>query len=450
MRVDALGTSPIVSVLLDSTVSAGCLWEVRPFHYHLCSVALSRWLRGTVSSTNGGGLWVDELAEAICPSLPCRWFPSHRQAMAAHATTGKRKRQAVTNDAVGSEHMATSGWVLAYILHWACKPTCQGKAYALLQGIIRIVCQEIVPVGSSSIVIKDGVLKISEDDGRWDDMMIMLRQIMKSNSTNISGIVAKDLEAPTLAAAALWTLSSGLHRQASNTQPQQGLQMLRDLSNVLVATVASAMDTWARSVATGHDISTATLLQTHLRGKARPRRILPILRHRLAQKRRPRAAVTAWKEDGTNVTMSPEAIMSSTCSRYQQKVQETMQASTTIELLMDASRFGGTDNEILVIYSPTKRIAAYGPPQVGQQKHSPLEKLMGVASPENPGNSRKLPETPGNSRKPPETAATVEIPATLPKASSINVVDCAVSHNQRRATQELSRRQLEHAGGNGA
>jgi hypothetical protein len=141
--------------------------------------------------------------------------------------------------------------------------------------------------------------------------------------------------------------------------------MLRDLSNIIITTVASTMDTWARSIQ-GNIVSTSTLLETHLRGKARPRRILSLLKHRLALKRRPQAAVASWKNDGTHVTLSAEATMDATCARYFHKVQETMQGATTIELLMDASRFGGTDHEIFVIYSPEQEIAAYAPPQAIQ------------------------------------------------------------------------------------
>jgi len=157
-------------------------------------------------------------------------------------------------------------------------------------------------------------------------------------------------------------VSSGLLRQAPETHFRQGLQTLRDISNVFRAVVASAMDVWART-ALQDDVPTTTLLQTHLRGKARPRRILPILRHRLAQKRRPQVSVRAWTEDGANINLSAEATMASVCSRYFHKVQRTMQEAITIELLMDASRFGGTDNEIYVIYAPSEDIAAYAPPQ---------------------------------------------------------------------------------------
>jgi hypothetical protein len=368
--------------------------------------------------------------------------------MSVTAGKRKRKRQAIANGAVGSEHMATSGWVLAYILHWSCKPTSQGKAYSLLQGIIRTVCRETLPVGSS-IVIKDGFLLHNGDDGMWDQLLSMLRQILKANSTSVTGVVAKDLESPPASAAVLWTLSSGLHRQAPNMHPLQGLQMLRDLSNILTATVASAMDKWART-AMGSNISTATLLQTHLRGKTRPRRILPILKHRLAQKRRPQAVVSNWKDDGTNVTMSPEATMGSTCSRYLHKVQETMKASTTIELLMDASRFGGTDNEIFVIFSPSRNIAAYAPPQARRQTRPSmvfvrlLGKLTGVGSPGksrklsethgNAGHSRKLPATPGNSR------TLLETPEHSPRTSRTyegcnslgSMLWTGVGHNTRR------------------
>lgn len=274
---------------------------------------------------------------------------------------GKRKREPSTNRAVGSEHMATSGWILAYILLWSCNRKCQGKAYSLLQGIIRSVCKETLLEGSS-IVIKDGVVCHSGDNDTWDKHMRALRQIIKTTKASITRMVAKDMESPPAVAAVLWTLSMVLHRDSPDMLPRPGLQMLRELSNIIITTVASAMDMWARTALRGN-VSTATLLQTHLRGKARPRRVLPILKHRLAQKRRPQAAVATWKDDGVNITISPEATMLGVCSRYVHKVQQTMTASTTIELLMDASRFGGTDNEIFAIFSPSQNIAGYAPPQ---------------------------------------------------------------------------------------
>ena len=361
VQIDALGPSPVVSVLLDSEVTAGCLWEVRPFHYHLCSVGLSRWLRGGPASPQGGCYRVDELAEEICPGMPCQWFPSQKQAASMSVIAGKRKREPSANRAVGSERMATSGWILAYILLWSCNRKGQGKAYSLLQGIIRSVCKETLLEGSS-IAIKDGVVCDTGDNDMWTKHMRTLRQIIKNTRASITRIVAKDMESPPALAAVLWTLSMELHRDTPDMLPSQGRQMLRELSNIIITTVASAMDMWARTALRGN-VSTATLLQTHLRGKARPRRVLPILKHRLAQKRRPQAAVATWKDDGVNITISPEATMLGVCSRYVHKVQQTMTASTTIELLMDASRFGGTDNEIFVIFSPSQNIAGYAPPQ---------------------------------------------------------------------------------------
>ena len=374
VRVDALGKFPIVTVLTSSQATAGCLWEIRPFHYHLCSVALSRWLRRQGQHT-GGSHWVEEVSNVICPSAPCQWYPSHRQAAAKSdtAATGKQHHaEMVTNDAVGSEHMATSGWLLAYILHWAAKPTNQAKAYRLLQGIIRSVCQEATSAGSS-IVIKDGCLQYLAENGAWDRMMDEMQQLIKSSHSSITDTVAKDLESPPAVAAVLWTLSSFLTRRSDDIPHNQHLLMLRDLTDIIMACVAAAMDTWARNSTT--DISTATLLENHPRGRARPRRVIPILKHRLAQRRRPQAAVTAWRADGANITMSPEATMEVACARYNQKVRETMQGASTVELLMDASRFGGTDNEIVVIFCPAQGIAAYAPPQV--RICTPLEKLTG-------------------------------------------------------------------------
>ena len=177
VQIDALGPSPVVSVLLDSEVTAGCLWEVRPFHYHLCSAGLSRWLPGVLSSPQGGCDRVDELDAEICPGMPCQWFPSQKQAASKLVIAGKRKREPSTNRAVGSEHMATSGWILAYILLWSCNRKCQGKAYSLLHGIIRSVCKETLLEGSS-IAIKDGVVCDTGDNDMWTKHMRTLRQII--------------------------------------------------------------------------------------------------------------------------------------------------------------------------------------------------------------------------------------------------------------------------------
>ena len=35
IRLDALGTSPVVNILPQSEHVSGCLWEVKPFHYKL-------------------------------------------------------------------------------------------------------------------------------------------------------------------------------------------------------------------------------------------------------------------------------------------------------------------------------------------------------------------------------------------------------------------------------
>jgi len=187
VRLDILGSSSIVSVLLDSEVTAGCLWEVRQFHYHICSVGLSRWLRGEPSLPQAGQDRVDELAGVICPSVPCEWFPSQKQASSTSTTSvtsGKRKQPEITNRAMGSEHMATSGWLLAYMLHWSCKPTQQAKAYSLLKGMIQTVCKEM-RLDESSIVIKDGLVCNLGDHCMWDDHLSMLRQIVKTISARI-------------------------------------------------------------------------------------------------------------------------------------------------------------------------------------------------------------------------------------------------------------------------
>ena len=141
-----------------------------------------------------------------------------------------------------------------------------------------------------------------------------------------------------------------------------GMVSLRGLTDCLVATVASELDAWARGTCT-LDIPTATLLQTHLRGRVRPRRISAMIRWHLVQKRRPQVAVAQWKDNGAHVLTEPARNMEMACRRYLAKLRLTMSGGNTVEMIMDASRLGGTDCEVFVCWSPERAVAGYPPPQ---------------------------------------------------------------------------------------
>ena len=370
VRLDALGASPIVSILTSSDVAAGCLWEVRPFHYHLSKAGLSRWLHGH-GSHGSGSEWVDRVASALCPGVHCKWWPSQKQATAAatdtQASAKKRRLSCIMDCPVGSEHMATAGWILSYMLHWSCKPTSRDQAYMLLQKVIQAVCHSKVETAchGASLLIQDGCLLHDGGTGTLHHVIDDIRSSTRLKAT-ITTALLKDLDSTPTVAAFMWVSAQLLGRQPDEAEHDKTRQTLRELSNVIMMALVSQMDAVALA-SVANSIPTATLLQSHLRGRARPRRVAPILKQRLAQKRRPHRAVAGWKDDGSHIVLSPEATMATACTRYLHKVQQTMAGTPTLEVLMDASRFGGTDNEIFVIWSPEKGVAAYAPPQVSPQ-----------------------------------------------------------------------------------
>ena len=56
--------------------------------------------------------------------------------------------------------------------------------------------------------------------------------------------------------------------------------------------------------------------------------------------------------------------MDLTCRHYFHKLKQTMQNTTTVEIIMGASRHGGNDCEVYVCWAPDLQVGGYLPPQV--------------------------------------------------------------------------------------
>jgi hypothetical protein len=122
--------------------------------------------------------------------------------------------------------------------------------------------------------------------------------------------------------------------------------------------VARSLDVWALRE---EEPSTHTLLSMQLPG----RKSGPLLLARLAHKKRPRECARQWREDGCDRGFAPNVANATSrqCGRYANATCELMSKEPLVELVFDASRFGGRDIEVFIIYAALSDVAALLPPQ---------------------------------------------------------------------------------------
>ena len=111
-------------------------------------------------------------------------------------------------------------------------------------------------------------------------------------------------------------------------------------------------------------VAAGTLLRTQLRGAKRHRRLDAGARS-LARKRDPGAILRDLESDGINIRSQKKVkICDEACRRYFAKTKVAFKESRVLELLLDASRYGGRHTEIVIAYDVDSGVAAYAPPQV--------------------------------------------------------------------------------------
>jgi len=184
VEITGVGFNAIVAVATTPTLVDGiihCLWELRPFYYHLLRRSLNKWLTGTgrrdFSNRLGGGRGcaaVLEVAARICPALRPFIVPSRRQqdALAAIAkVTGMEDAHAASAPARGMEKttvsyqetMVSLGWLLPFLLHFSMvrvKVETKKAALDVLQILVLTVgtsLRKITMGDGSNVRIRDGM-----------------------------------------------------------------------------------------------------------------------------------------------------------------------------------------------------------------------------------------------------------------------------------------------------
>ena len=119
------------------------------------------------------------------------------------------------------------------------------------------------------------------------------------------------------------------------------------------------------------DVPLASLLTSSMMARKRSMRADPAIRERMQEKKALRAALRGWREDGFDVGVSGRDLEIDICCRYSAEVLREFSGAYTIEIAMDAARFGGVDTENIIIYSRDVGKCAYLPPQAPghQSKH---------------------------------------------------------------------------------
>jgi hypothetical protein len=147
----------------------------------------------------------------------------------------------------------------------------------------------------------------------------------------------------------LWKLSMKVGRQGANDFLPE-----LEIARSLIAEWAQRMDTWFGQASKAKPIR---LVDRILHGKRRARRLPRALLALTSRKKRPRQAVAAWKEDGSDFTLSTETCMKKQCAMYVGSTRSALASARTLELAFDGSNYGGVKTECIVAYSPDVTVA---------------------------------------------------------------------------------------------
>ena len=148
----------------------------------------------------------------------------------------------------------------------------------------------------------------------------------------------------------------------------------KSMLSVLLRMLCLEASAWCGRTAI-KDVSLAGLLTSAMQANKRPRRCDPQIRAMLQQRKAPRTAIRNWQQDGFSVPLGGDSSQFDVCCRYRAEVAKAFADVCTVELAMDAARFGGRDTENIIIYSTDIGKAAYLPPQVALEIRRRLSKI---------------------------------------------------------------------------
>ena len=141
-------------------------------------------------------------------------------------------------------------------------------------------------------------------------------------------------------------------------------QVFQSITSAVVTLVSTGLDRWARAQPPS---SAMLMVHTHLRGAGqgnpssstkqprrgpRARAGNPGLHFILAKKKAPRKTLASWAEDGERGSVaSAQSTERQVCGAYSLTLAETTSQASSLEIILDASRFGAQDTELGVAWA---------------------------------------------------------------------------------------------------
>jgi hypothetical protein len=353
-----------------------CQWEIAPFHEYVRSTDLCRWLDPRGVHNGIGAARVAHFGKQLYPRLDCLWWEPCRTAVQkkrkAELDNADKTIVSFANGLAGESVFSYSSnaiWLIAYLLLPGCMqktgPSIRRNAYNMLDLLVAKASS------NAEIEVCSEYATFKIDRGRcWKSWFqtdlpseCALQEILNEENQR----VGENVVSLTTGAGVLWLWTRLAHRLHKGSFPDcvrlVDVEALKSSASALlqsmIASVARSLDEWAIRE---KEPSTHTLLSMQVAG----RRSGPLLLARLAHKIRPRACARQWREDGCDKAFAPNVANATSrqCGRYANATCELMSKEPLVELVFDASRFGGRDTEVFIIYAPMSDVAAYLPPQV--------------------------------------------------------------------------------------
>jgi len=410
----------------------GTLWQAGPLHAYTCKVALGRWLhvwRAPEEDSNGnpmpttskvstraecGATRVMETAR-LWRTEPSILVASHRQveswyqlAQQEQHGSGKEWLQAlspeqrtkhlsglgvlVCTDSSSSptcqattcpamagqlqcltESMASPGWLLAYLLHWACKrirPEPRQHAYEALCALLGLCTSGHLQWASAG-----GTTQLQ--DGRvidWGPYIVVAELLPQLSALDQAWL---DCRPPWCISTALWATAAALlaytHRKRRMSSTHH--LVLANFMDWAVGHISQSMNLWARERREPvRDIDQLVAVR-----RTRQRTRLPAdLLFRLAERKHPRNTLKEWQESGLVGGCNAGKLIQHWNLAYQCKVERVMAKALTLNVTLDATQAGGNSLEVAVVWGVEVQKAVYAPPQAcqgGPQQTSATQNL---------------------------------------------------------------------------
>jgi len=393
----------------------GTLWQAAPLHAHVSKVKLGAWLHvwrapedseGNPMPTTSTASARAECGAARVMEAARRWpevesilVASHRQVQNWHQRAecqqlgkGNQGLQAATPEtwtkqlsAVGvlattsdiscsptspgttfpdmagqlhylTECMATPGWLIAYLLHWAPKrirTDPRRHAYEALCALLGLCT-----CGHSQWVSAGGATQVQ--DGRvidWGQYVLVEELLPDLTKLDQAWL---DCRAPWSLSTAMWAVATALLGKRPMPRSSTHRHAMANFLNWAVGQISARMNRWARGQREpARDIDQLVCVQ-----RRRLRTRLPAdLRFRLAERKHPRQTLVEWQASGLKGGCNTGQLIQDWNHMYQTKGERVLSEALTLNLTLDATQAGGNSLEVTVVWGVEVQKAVYAPPQ---------------------------------------------------------------------------------------